>query len=645
MATRTSLQAADVASGGYAADSLANENSTHLELEKHHSSDEEAHDEKAERSITPTSSIEQDIGVTKIEALYLVFGKGWKLWLLWLSIGIIAYVYALSQNTTYVYSAFATSSFGEHTIVGTIAVITAIMAAVAQPFIAKMADLLSRPMALLISLTLYVIGYAITAGAPNIKAVVAGQAIYTLGQSGIYQVQGILIADITSLQWRGLANGLYSLPFIINAFVAGYITTGISAYSVNGWRWGYGMFCILVPVCLTPSLVILFWGDSKAKKVGALSLASSSYARRRILENIDAPRRSIFQTLQHYWSQIDAFGLLLIGFSFACLLAPATLSSTAKGGFKNPSLIAMTVVGGILFIGFMVWEFRFAAHPIMPRRVMNRTFLCCIAIDFLYFFTGYLTDTYYLSWVYIIKPEWSDKNYTYFSNILTVGLCLFAAVGGLIQRVTHRYKALQLTGLAIRLIGEGINFLAVNGNHSDAVLVTSRVLISMGGGISVTSTTVAAQGSVPHADMALAMAVLSLWTQLGGSIASAISAAVWDAQVPRNLEKYVGHIYNATERAQIFGSILVARAAEPHDLIDKAYTESLRGIYLGALITCFLSLCAGFLTKEFVLGDTHNTIELNKEVKIRSADEVDEKIIAEKARAVEDRIRREVGAQ
>jgi hypothetical protein len=32
----------------------------------------------------------------------LVFGRGWKLVLLWASIGLIAYVYALSQSTTYV---------------------------------------------------------------------------------------------------------------------------------------------------------------------------------------------------------------------------------------------------------------------------------------------------------------------------------------------------------------------------------------------------------------------------------------------------------------------------------------------------------------------------------------------------------------
>lgn len=131
-----------------------------------------------------------------------------------------------------------------------------------------MADLLSRPFALSLAVFFYTLGFIVVASSRNVEAVVAGQVIYTLGTSGITQVSGILLADITSLQWRGAVVGAYSLPWVLNAFVAGYITDGISAFSENGWRWGYGMFTILVPVCIAPSLIVLFWGDRRAKKLG-----------------------------------------------------------------------------------------------------------------------------------------------------------------------------------------------------------------------------------------------------------------------------------------------------------------------------------------------------------------------------------------
>lgn len=45
-----------------------------------------------------------------------------------------------------------------------------------------------------------------------------------------------------------------------------------------------------------------------------------------------------------------------------------------------------------------------------------------------------------------------DKDYTYIMNILTVGLCFFSVLAGLVQRYTHRFKYLQLSGLAIRIM-------------------------------------------------------------------------------------------------------------------------------------------------------------------------------------------------
>ncbi|OXG22594.1 siderophore-iron transporter Str1 [Cryptococcus neoformans Tu401-1] len=584
--------------------------------------------------------VEQTAGVTKIEALYLVFGNGWKLWTLWGSIALISIAYGLSQMTTYYYTAFATSAFGEHTVLGTISVITGIMAGVAKPFLAKLADLFSRPWALALSVLFYTIGYIVVAASKNVADVAGGEVIYTIGNTGLDFITSILLADITSLQWRGLVIGLYSLPFIPFAFVAGNIADGINAYSANGWRWGYGMFCIMIPCVVIPAILVLFWADWKAKQIGALSLASSTYAREKLLAGQNFEKRPFFATCLYYARRIDAVGLLLMGFAFGCILSPFTLYTTAKGGYKNPSLIALLVVGGVLFISFCLWEWKVASHPVMPKRVFNRTFICCLLIDWNYYLSGYLSDTYWSSWLYVVK-DYNDKDYTYIMNILTVGLCFFSVLAGLAQRYTHRFKYLQLSGLAIRIIGMGLNYLSVNGNMSDGVIVMSRILISIGGGISVTSSQVACQGSVAHQDMALAMAILSLWTSIGGAIGSAISASVWNKRVPEALTKYLGSTHNSTEIAEIFGSIIIARTTEPRDLVITAYNEAIRPLYLAALIMSMLSLAFGIFTYDIHLGKNHNAIE-KRETAIRSEDEVRPEIIAAKAKEVEEKIAAEV---
>ena len=76
---------------------------------------------------------EQDIGVTRIQALYRVFGsdKGKaSIWLFYVSIGLISYAYSLSSNTVSNFFSFATSAFGKHSILGTVGVAIYVLGAV-----------------------------------------------------------------------------------------------------------------------------------------------------------------------------------------------------------------------------------------------------------------------------------------------------------------------------------------------------------------------------------------------------------------------------------------------------------------------------------------------------------------------------------
>lgn len=154
--------------------------------------------------------------------------------------GFIAYVWSLAAITTQIYGALATSSFGKHTVVGTMGVINNIMAAVALPFLSKICDVASRPTGLAVGTLLFAVGYVVAASSPTIYAIVAGEAIFTAGRTGIYQIMHILISDISQLQWRGFLIACYALPWIVNGFLAGEITANIRALAVDSdaWRWG-----------------------------------------------------------------------------------------------------------------------------------------------------------------------------------------------------------------------------------------------------------------------------------------------------------------------------------------------------------------------------------------------------------------------
>ena len=64
-------------------------------------------------------------------------------------------------------------------------------------------------------------------------------------------------------------------------------------------------------------------------------------------------------------------------------------------------MIALLTVGGILLIAWGLYDGYVAKYPIMPKRVINRTLICACLIDFNYFFSGYLSDTYWSSWLFV----------------------------------------------------------------------------------------------------------------------------------------------------------------------------------------------------------------------------------------------------
>lgn len=56
------------------------------------------------------------------------------------------------------------------------------------------------------------------------------------GYTGLQLLTQIIIADITTLKWRGLVSALISLPFVVNAFIGSNISSDVIFGA--GWRWG-----------------------------------------------------------------------------------------------------------------------------------------------------------------------------------------------------------------------------------------------------------------------------------------------------------------------------------------------------------------------------------------------------------------------
>ncbi|KAH0434506.1 hypothetical protein CcaCcLH18_05249 [Colletotrichum camelliae] len=87
-----------------------------------------------------------------------------------------------------------------------------------------------------ISIGLTMFAYALDQG-------ITGTIFTSVGKSGLDLLSDIIVGDLTPLQWRGFFGAALSLPFVVTVPVNGFIAEGF----VDNWRWGLGMFAIVVP--------------------------------------------------------------------------------------------------------------------------------------------------------------------------------------------------------------------------------------------------------------------------------------------------------------------------------------------------------------------------------------------------------------
>lgn len=234
---------------------------------------------------------------------------------------------------------------------------------------AKIANVFGRLEAFTISIFLYVLGYIQMAGSQNIQTFASAQIFYSAGFTGLLILQQIFIADTSDLTWRALVASLPDIPFLVTVWIGPIIAQDLSF----NWRWGYGLWAIVLPLAFLPLALSLFVNMRKAAKQG-------------ILPPKPWQGLSIGQGVTSLWFELDIMGLLLLSAAISLILLPLTLAATA--GWANPSMIAMIVIGCVCLVALALWESnkKLAPTPFLSlRMLLNQNVIIGCVAGFFYF--------------------------------------------------------------------------------------------------------------------------------------------------------------------------------------------------------------------------------------------------------------------
>jgi MFS family permease len=367
-------------------------------------------------------------------------------------------------------------------------------------------------------------------------------------------------------------------PYIITSWTGGPISQRILEPGGCGWRWGFGIFAILVFVTTAP-LIYIFWRNyKKAIRMGVIERK---------------PWNVTLGRVKNYLVEVDAVGILLLAGGLALFLLPFSLYSYQKDQWASPLIISFLVVGVVLIAAFVLYEKYLAPVTFIPYSLLaDRTIFFGGIMFLLVFFNSMVWGSYFFSMLQVVFFQ-SIPAASNISAIYRVGSCAFAIVAGLAIRWSGRFKWMNLYfAVPLMILGVALMIPFRQPGTSIGLIIMTQIFVACAGGTIVIVGELAMMAPAGHQHIAVIIAILNLFgsvgSAVGGSVATAIWTSVFKKGLQRNLEGLRGLDGNLISWEQVYGSILwqtlYKRGTPARDAINAAYGEAQRIMLIASVV-------------------------------------------------------------
>ena len=372
------------------------------------------------------------------------------------------------------------------------------------PFYGKLSDLYGRRPLLMIGITLFLVGSALSGLSQNMAQLIAFRGVQGIGAGALFPIALAVIGDLFSPAERGKYQGLFGAVFGLSSLV-GPALGGLITDTV-GWHW---IFYVNIPIGIVSLYVI--W-----RLLPTVRRPDAS-------RNLDYAGAAVFAV---------AIGFLLVGLTNKGLEDEVTHQIHA---WSDP------VVGGFIGIGlalgalFLLIETR-AKEPIVPIDLWrNRTYASSIVATFFVSFGFFGAIIFLPRWFQFVR-EASATESGYQALPLLAGLIISSIVGGILVSRTGRYKPIILAGLAIM----GVGLLLMTNLRADTdlpVLWLWMFITGVGIGPTLSVFTIVVQNAVPFDKLGVATSNLTFFRQIGGSVGLAIVGTIFGTSLQEELPR------------------------------------------------------------------------------------------------------------
>jgi EmrB/QacA subfamily drug resistance transporter len=464
------------------------------------------------------------------------------------------------------------------------------------PFYGKLSDIYGRKPLLMIGITLFLIGSALSGLSQSMEQLILFRGIQGLGAGALFPISLAVIGDLFTPAERGKYQGLFGAVFGISAIVGpllgGFLTEQVS------WHW---IFFVNIPIGIVALAVI--W---------------------RLLPTVKRPDAT--RDLDYLGAAVFtvAVGSLLIG-----------LTNKQFSDWQDPGVGGLIILGLLLGAVFVFIESR-AKEPIVPLDLWkDRTYATSIMSTFL-ISVGFFGAAIFLpQWFQFVQGA-SPTDSGLYQLALLAGLIISSIGSGILVSRTGKYKVIILGGIATMALG----LFLLSGIRADtelAPLFLWMFIAGLGIGPTLSIFTIVVQNAVPVRSLGVATSNLTFFRQIGGSVGLALLGTVFGnrlaEEIPAQLAPVAPRLVeagvppqalaalgggNATDLIQVGGGVDLGQiilAGIPPDLqalvepfvsdivfgIHQAYSLAISQVFLIGVFTTLGALAIAFFMRELPL--------------------------------------------
>ena len=379
---------------------------------------------------------------------------------------------------------------------------------VSVPFYGKLSDLYGRKPLLMIGVSLFLIGSALSGLSQEMWQLILFRGIQGLGAGALFPISLAVIGDLFTPAERGKYQGLFGavfgISFLVGPALGGFLTDVIS------WQW---IFYVNLPIGVI-SLYVIWHLLPNIKRAGAS-------------RNLDILGGAVF---------IVGISMFLIG-----------LTNKQSGEWTDPSVGGLIAVSLAIIAAFVLIEAR-AKEPIVPLDLFrNRTYATSMAATFLVSFGFFVAVLFLPRWFQVVQGSSATAS-GYQQFPLLLGLIGSSIVSGQIVPRTKKYKILVIASVAIMTAGL-VLMTQLRADTSLPVLWVWMFITGVGIGPSLAVFTIIVQNAVPFSKLGVATSNLTFFRQIGGSVGLAIAGTVFSTSLQNELPGQLKPVFQGMQAA------------------------------------------------------------------------------------------------